>query len=68
MHKTQNTTDAKTALLTLPYSPFTRIISWREKRKDERLSALMEDLAPQLVAAEQRYVCVCVCASHSLTL
>ena len=45
--------DAKTELLKLPFSPFTRIINWRERRKDDRLSAVMEALAPQLTDAER---------------
>jgi hypothetical protein len=44
--------DAKTELLTLPYSPFKRIKSWRERRKDSRLLADMEKLQPRVTEAE----------------
>jgi len=44
--------DANTELVTLPFSPFQRIRSWREKRKDDRLLVRHQQLQPQIHEAE----------------
>jgi len=45
--------EVKTQLITLPFSAFSRIKSWRVKRRDDRLCALYDALQPRIHSLEQ---------------
>lgn len=45
--------DANTQLVTIPFSPFKNIKTWREKRNDDRLSIIIADLTPKISDAEK---------------
>lgn len=45
--------DANSQLISLPFTPFRGLKNWREKRKDDRLVVIHNQLQPQIHDAEQ---------------